>query len=200
MGNMSVIRYDVYVSREADFFPSASSLVATVYGATETVVTNLEPGLRYYVKVMATDGDGNSSLETKPLSIKMSYQSFVSRDDVNIYLAEDFLANPVFDDDNAAIQFDITEEFLPDVGDYLILNPDQGALVYRVESMDLVTGAANVGLTGSQVNIGLAPADVRELAASGNLNSAISYDANSGGVRYYGHKQSSYWRRQNHCP
>ena len=76
--------------------------MATVYGATETVVTNLEPGLRYNVKVMATDGDGNTSLETKPLSIKMPYQSFVARDDVNIYLAEDFLANPVFDDDNTA--------------------------------------------------------------------------------------------------
>lgn len=188
----SQIQYDIHISQVEDFFPNQDNIVASKFGETSAVIAGLEPGFRYYAKVVAIDSEGNRSLETKPLSVKMPYQSFSTREDVNIYLASDFLENPVFDEESAVIEFEITEEFLPEVDEYILLDADDGSRIYRVESVDLVglsvpsVIATDASLIGRSVRIGVVPSDIREIAAYGDVNISVSHDTNSGGFRYGG--------------
>jgi len=56
--NMS---YEVHLSKDANFTPSASTLKTSVIGQAQADISGLETGTIYYVVIVADDGNGNKS-------------------------------------------------------------------------------------------------------------------------------------------
>ncbi|MEZ5506008.1 MAG: hypothetical protein R3F47_17165 [Gammaproteobacteria bacterium] len=146
----------------------------------------MQPREQVYINVIAVDMEGNRSVETKPISLKMAWEAVTFKEDNDIFVADTQLSDPVYDADTGIITFTITGTEVPEAGDYLIVDALSDAHIIYVEevlsaptmSISATTGASAYG---QPYQIRGRPADFREIIASGDINmSAASNDSSAG--------------------
>lgn len=182
------INYEIHASTQQDFFPSQETLLATVEGETTALIPNMTPGEQIYLNVIAVDMEGHRSLETKPISLKMAWEAVEFREDINIFVSDNQLSDPIFDSESGTITFTTIGTELPSAGDYLIIDAAENAKLVFVEDILSNNMAARSSFTyaaalGEPFQIKARPADFREIISSGDINLSTASHEGSAGYR-----------------
>ncbi|MBX2809256.1 MAG: DUF1566 domain-containing protein [Cellvibrionaceae bacterium] len=171
------LRYEVHLSANEDFFPSADSLVTSLVGASAAQLSDLPPGETLFAKVIAVDADNHRSLEVKPLPITLPEQALEVREDIGLFLADAHLSAPELSADAQTIRFQRISDQLPAKGDYMLFNTSLDTAVFRIK--DIVT------LTSEQVELAVYAADIGDIMQAGDITMTLaSSDGTDAGFRW----------------
>ena len=172
------IIYEIHIADNDAFYPTPETLFRNVTGVQEAELSGFSAGELVYAKIIAVDANGNRSLETNALPVTVAEQELVTRNDINIFLADEHLENPELDVENGILSFTQIDSELPNVGDYILFNTQVDTAIFRIT--DVLSPAAkpaflpNALPTLGTVEFEVAAADFGELMQSGDLNLSIS--------------------------
>lgn len=144
------IRYDIYMSLGSSFAPSTNTFFKSVTGDTQTELTGLTENTTYYVLVVATDQDHNSSFERDIHSLTTPAFPLALNPSTSLETADQLNLGPPTQEDAGSLTFTTQAGSTPPtVGSVLVGYSDQGGFLRRVESVSQVGGDIIVGTSSA---------------------------------------------------
>jgi len=157
--------YEIHLSDQEDFEPTAATLHTSVIGETKKVVSSLNQGETYQILVVAIDQDGNMNPERDHRSATTFAEPIVISQTVPFHIDEELgLSNAV--QNGTEYTFSNFNSFqLPEIGSILFIHVDDEIHLRKVES---------VKSTATGLVVQTSDAMLSEIVEKGTISSQVT--------------------------